>query len=115
MANECMLTTIDNPFDPFEQFTSWFLFDVEKGYNTCSYLARIAKLSNGMTQKEEDDEVERAIDEIVSINPLGIYMKVRRKKTNSDINSDSNEVIHSDDDETKADQTDIEAAEETNT
>ena len=29
----CMLTTFDNPFDPFEQFTSWFLFDTEKGYN----------------------------------------------------------------------------------
>ena len=28
----CMLTTIDNPFDPFEQFTSWMLFDKEKGY-----------------------------------------------------------------------------------
>ena len=27
-----MLTTVDNPFDPFEQFTSWFMFDEEKGY-----------------------------------------------------------------------------------
>ena len=29
-----MLTTIDNPFDPIEQFTSWFMFDNEKGYNS---------------------------------------------------------------------------------
>ena len=69
-----MLTTIDNPFDPFEQFTSWFLFDVEKGYNTCSYLARIVKLSDDMSQKEQEDEIERAIDEIISINPSGIYI-----------------------------------------
>ena len=75
MENECMLTTIDNPFDPFEQFTSWFLFDVEKGYNTCGYLARIAKLSDDMSQKEQEDEIERAIDEIISINPSGIYIK----------------------------------------
>ena len=62
MSNDVMLTTYDNPFNPFEQFSSWFLFDVEKGYNTCSYLARIAKLSDEMSQQEEDEEVERAID-----------------------------------------------------
>jgi hypothetical protein len=73
-----MLTTIDNPFDPFEQFTSWFLFDVEKGYNTCSYLARIAQTSEDMTQLEENIEIERAIDEIILTNPLPIYVKVRR-------------------------------------
>ena len=41
--NECMLTTFDNPFNPFEQFVQWRLFDIEKGYYTCEYLARIAK------------------------------------------------------------------------
>ena len=73
-----MLTTIDNPFDPFEQFTSWFLFDIEKGYNTCSYLARIAKTSDQFSEKENDEEIERAIDEIIKYNPLNIYKKVRR-------------------------------------
>lgn len=28
------LTTFDNPYDPFEQFTQWFMFDEEKGYHT---------------------------------------------------------------------------------
>ena len=73
-----MLTTIDNPFDPFEQFTSWLLFDVEKGYNSCAYLARIAKLSDDMSQKEIEDEIERAIDEIIFYNPLNIYKKVTK-------------------------------------
>ena len=45
MSNDCMLTTFDNPFDPFDQFTSWLLFDKEKGHNTCEYLARIANLT----------------------------------------------------------------------
>ena len=71
MENEFMLTTFDNPFDPFEQFTSWFLFDIEKGYYTCQYLARIANLSADMSQKEVDEEIERAIDEIIQYNPLG--------------------------------------------
>ena len=73
-----MLTTFDNPFDPFEQFTSWFLFDVEKGYNTCSYLARIAQPTDDMSQKEKNDEIERAIDEIIKYDFLNMYKKVRK-------------------------------------
>ena len=75
MANN-MLTTFDNPFDPFEQFTSWFLFDVEKGYNTCSYLARIAHISDQLSEKEIEDEIERAIDEIIKYDVRNIYKKV---------------------------------------
>lgn len=74
--SEVMLTTNDNPFNPFEQFTSWFLFDVEKGYDSCSYLARIAKFTDDMTEQERAAENARAIDEIISLNPLGIYKKV---------------------------------------
>ena len=81
MYDECMLTTFDNPFDPFEQFTSWFLFDVEKGYNTCSYIARIAKLSDDMSQKEVNDEIERAIDEIIKYDFMNIYKKIKRQTT----------------------------------
>ena len=76
MTKDCMLTTIDNPFNPFEQFTSWFLFDIEHGYNTCSRLARIAKFSDDLTQKEIDAENERAIDEIIENDFLNIYKKV---------------------------------------
>ena len=78
MRNECMLTTIDNPYNPFEQFTLWHLFDHEQGYNTCEYLARIAQLSDDMSEKEVDEEIERAIDEIITYNPLQIYRKVRK-------------------------------------
>ena len=73
----CALTTIDNPFDPFEQFTSWFLFDIEKGYNSCGYLGRVARISDQLSEEENDREVERAIDEIVKYDFMGIYMKVR--------------------------------------
>ena len=78
MAKRIGITTFDNPYDPFDQFTLWFLFDVEKGYNTCSYLGRIVKLSEDMTQKEEDEEVERAIDQIIENDFLNIYKKVSK-------------------------------------
>ena len=79
METDYMLTTFDNPFDPFEQFTSWYLFDVEKGYNTSSRIARIAKLSDDMSQVEADKEMERAIDEIIKYDFMNIYKKVSRK------------------------------------
>lgn len=76
MKHCCALTTFDNPFDPFEQFDSWFLFDVEKGYNSCAYLSRIAKTSSRLTDEENDREIERAIDEIIKYDPMNVYRKV---------------------------------------
>lgn len=79
MPNDCMLTTIDNPYDPFEQFTLWNLYDIEQGYNSCSLLARIINFTDGMTQLEEEIETERAIDEIIKYDFMNIYTKAFRK------------------------------------
>ena len=81
MEYKCQLTTNDNPFDPFEQFDSWRLFDIEKGYYTCEFLARIINISDDMTEKEIDAEIERAIDEIIKQDFLNIYIKVKKTVT----------------------------------
>lgn len=73
---EVRLTTIDNPYDVFEEFNQWFLFDIEKGYNSCGYLDRIAKTTDEMTEQEENAEIERAIDEIIKYDFMNIYKKV---------------------------------------
>ena len=83
METNYMLTTIDNPFDPFEQFSSWFMFDTEKGYNTCSLLGRLVNMSDDMSQKEENEEMNRAIDEIIKYDFLDIYKKVERVNISS--------------------------------
>lgn len=77
--DEYAITTVDNPFDPFEQFDEWFRFDEDKGYNSCSYLARIAHTSDSLTDEENETEIERAINEIVFFNPK-LYRKVKRNK-----------------------------------
>ena len=77
-SNECRLTTVDNPYDPFTQFDDWFLFDTEKGYNSCSRLDRIANLSDEMSETEVNEEIERAIDEIIKYDFLNIYKKVTK-------------------------------------
>lgn len=73
------LTTVDNPYSPFTQFNQWFFFDVEKGYNTCSYLARIAKTSDSLSEEENEAEIERAIDEIIKFDFRNIYKKVTQQ------------------------------------
>ena len=79
MSKQSMLTTIDNPFDPFEQFTSWFLFDVEKGYNSCGKLARIANVSESMSETEFNNEIDSAIDKLIKVDFLDIYKKVTKE------------------------------------
>ena len=71
------LTTFDNPFSPFDQFDQWFIFDRDKGYNSCAYLARIARTSDQLSEEENDREIERAIDEIIKYDFKNIYKKVK--------------------------------------
>lgn len=80
MARRCALTTFDNPYDPFTQFEQWFLFDVEKGHNTCDYLGRIARTSEQLSDEENDLENERAIDEIIKLDFMNKYKKVYDKE-----------------------------------
>lgn len=79
MANECALTTYDNPFDPFTQFDSWFAFDTEKGYYTCSRIARLTNITDDMSEVERNEEIERAIDKLIEIDILDVYKKVKRE------------------------------------
>ena len=78
MASKCMLTTFDNPYNPFDEFTSWFMFDEEKGYHSCAYLGRIAKTSEQLSDEEKAQEIERAIDEIIKYDFQNIYKKVKQ-------------------------------------
>lgn len=72
------ITTVDNPFDPFDDFDHWFRFDTEKGYYTSSKLARLTNLRNDMSEAEESEEIERAIDRLIEIDPFDMYIKVTR-------------------------------------
>ena len=88
MSNRVALTTVDNPFDPFEQFNDWFEFDIEKGYYTCSRLARLTNLSDDMSEAESNKEIERAIDELIKYDVFDIYKKVI-KETSEDSDNES--------------------------
>lgn len=73
---EYMLTTVDNPYDPFTRFDEWYQWDTINGYHTTAYLARVAHTSDELSEVDEKLSVIYAIDEIVKENVLGVYRKV---------------------------------------
>lgn len=84
-----MLTLIDNPYDYFTQFDEWFMYDNEQQSkldlpnNCCGYLDRIVAQLGGitedMTENEENQLIDKAIDEIIALNPFHIYKKVTKQ------------------------------------
>lgn len=86
MAKEkvSMLTTIDNPFDPFDDFANWYICDMFKGYNTCGLLAVFAETSDIYSDDENFFIIDDAIDTIIELDPLKIYKKVTKEVEISD-------------------------------
>jgi hypothetical protein len=77
MTTRVALTTIDNPYNPITQFDDWLLYDNDKGYSTCSYLGRIARTSEQLSDEENEQVIEQAIDEIIVNDFQNIYKKIK--------------------------------------
>lgn len=76
------LTTINNPHDPFEKFVEWYIHDTYVlKLNTSAYVARVANTSDQLSDQENEEEIERAIDEIIAYDFMNIYRKVKEKET----------------------------------
>jgi len=75
---ELMLTTVDNPFNPFTQFEEWLQFDTSSGYNTLAFLARVARVSPDLSEPDQQLAIHEAIDEIIQENVSGVWRKVTR-------------------------------------
>ena len=76
---ETMLTTVDNPHDPFTSFREWFDWDRLANYHTPSLLGRVSFSSENLSEADQSLALETAIDEIVFENALGLYKKVTRE------------------------------------
>lgn len=73
---EYMLTTVDNPFDPWTQWDEWFAWDMSAGYNTPGLLARVAGSQGDLSEADSYLSIQQAIDEIVQENVFGVHIKV---------------------------------------
>lgn len=79
MITKTMLTTYDNPFSPFDDFIAWNSWDVSSGYHTISFLGRIVKLSDQLSETDQRLAIEQAIDEIIFENVQGNYRKLTKE------------------------------------
>ena len=70
-----LITTIDNPYDPKDEFDAWLTYDAELGYNT---LQRLAKTANYIRENNKNDDEEllyqAAIAEMIRLDPLKVYV-----------------------------------------
>jgi hypothetical protein len=80
-----MLTTVDNPFDPFTRFDEWHAFDTRMGYHSAAFLARISNVSNDLSEADQTLAIQNAIDEIVQENVSGMWTKVSRDQSRDSI------------------------------
>lgn len=75
MADQVMLTTVDNPFDPFEEFDDWYNWDESSGYHSTALLARVVISSDELSELDQRLAYEAGIDEIVKENVSGVHKK----------------------------------------
>lgn len=83
-VTESMLTTEDNPYDPFTQWLEWYAFDYRMGYHTPSLLARLTVTSHELSDEDQRLAIERAMDEIVELNLSGVHKKVTKEISEDD-------------------------------
>ncbi len=76
MKREVILTTSDNPFDPYYEYEEWDSYDRNVlGYNTNAYLARMCYTSPDIPDNDIAMDQEDAINRILALNVTGTYKK----------------------------------------
>lgn len=80
-----MLTTLDNPFDPFTDWVNWYTYDVGKGYRTCQLIDSLSDTVDP-TQEQLDETIRNIIRdmrtagvEYVLLQSSADYETIRKK------------------------------------
>lgn len=79
-SRDCMLTTIDNPYNPFTHWDEWLKFDRDQGYYTNEYLARVIDSDDSLSNKENEEATRAAMEQIVVYNPTKLWVLVFKPK-----------------------------------
>lgn len=73
-----LLTTTDNPYNPFIEWRKWYMWDVTHGYNTCGLLDRVAMVPETLGADVEMEAIHFAMMTIVRENLSGHHTLIFR-------------------------------------
>lgn len=65
-----MLTTFDNPFNPFNDFSRWWKQDLLLQHDCCGILARESNISDISSDNINDERIVEAMNRIVKREPM---------------------------------------------
>lgn len=71
---DCMLTTTDNPYNPFTEWDQWLKYDRDNGYYTNEYLDRVANTDDSFSNEENRALIRQAMKEIAENNPTNLWV-----------------------------------------
>ena len=75
---DVMLTTVDNPWNPFTHFDEWREYDESSGWQTLALLGRVVITSDEMSEADQDVAVLDAMQEIIQENVSGVHVLVTK-------------------------------------
>lgn len=72
-TKQMMLSTVDNPYNPFNEFDKWYAFDICHGYNCCGIVAANSYTSRELSDELQIIDINEAISRFVANDPLKLY------------------------------------------
>jgi hypothetical protein len=84
---ERMLTTDDNPYDPFTEWEAWDQYDRQMGYHTTACLARLVKDSHELPDAVRSQAIEDAIDDFLEVIVTGTEAKYKTVEATKTVES----------------------------
>lgn len=80
-SDDVMITTFDNPYNPFTHYIEWDAYDKLRGHNTTALLARLALTASELPEQYNNFVILQAIREIVQEDVRGIYRMIGPNET----------------------------------
>ena len=78
LNNEILLTTTDNPINPFTDWDAWYAEDLRLGHDTCGRISRAYVDTDDMSDLDNAIEYSRVIREIFSLDADNLYTLAKK-------------------------------------